>query len=306
MANLAGGRRKARHESVEALLAAHPGETDPRALICRLAREKVAYAKSQGWNGPPFCPRIFASIFGLRCKEVSHEINGEGRILPRPGGGLLIEYRSGRLPERQRFTIFHEFAHTLFPDFCEFLPLHDGIQDDLSDLERQFEFLCDSAAAEMLLPVEDFRKDLAGLNSIEFQAIHHLRERYKASIDATTHRLVELTDSVPCAAVFLTDQKGSHPGPGPLWVKYCWRSPPFKGFLRPGGAPPATSVAVRSFRERIETTERVRETWWLHGRPRTWLVQAAKLPEVHDNPDYPKVVTLLLPSGYGRNQGASP
>ena len=286
---------------MEALLASHPGESDPKAVIRRLARAKVAYAKSHGWSGPPFCPKELASLFGIRCREVGHDIGGDGRILLYPDGKPWIEYRAGRMPERQRFTIFHEFAHTLFPDYCEFLPRYQTPEKKLHDPEKEFEFLCDLAAAEMLLPAEEFRRDLNSAGRLGFEAVHDLRERYKASIDATTYRLVELTDSVSCAAVFFTDQKGGHPGCGPLWVKNCSKNSQFKSYLQPGVSPPTNSIVVHCFRNGAETTTPMKETWRIYGQPRTWLVQAAKLPTVIDNPDYPKVVALLLPSGYGRN-----
>ncbi|MEW6159363.1 MAG: ImmA/IrrE family metallo-endopeptidase [Verrucomicrobiota bacterium] len=209
------------------------------------------------------------------------------------------------MPERQRFTIFHEFAHTLFPDYCEFMPLHQSETRKLPDAEREFEYLCDLGAAEMLLPGEDFLKDLNGHQPLGFEVVHTLRKRYEASIDATTHRLVELASDVPCAAVFLTDQKGSFEGRGPLWVKYAATNRDFKSFIRPGTLPPWKSVAVECFRHGIETTAPAKETWWIPGRdgqkaPRTWLVQAAKLPTIADNPDYAKVVALLFPSGYSK------
>src|SRR5205807_2090586 len=97
------GAVQARHKSVLALLAAHPGESDAKKLIRRLAREKVAYAKTHSWLGPAFCPKILSSIFGIRCKEVTHDIRGDGRILPYRDGKLWIEYRQDRPIERQRF-----------------------------------------------------------------------------------------------------------------------------------------------------------------------------------------------------------
>src|SRR5689334_11459984 len=126
MSTLAGshGTPSARHRSILALLNEYPGEKDAKTLIRRLAQERIASAKTLGWSGPAFCPKILASLFGIRCKEVHHEIGGEGRILPYADGKLWIEYRSKRLLERQRFTIFHEFAHTLFPDFSKFVPHH--------------------------------------------------------------------------------------------------------------------------------------------------------------------------------------
>jgi hypothetical protein len=46
-------------------------------------------------------------------------------------------------------------------------------------------------------------------------------------------------------------------------------------------------------------------TLWFKGAPRSWLVQAAKLPTVKEDPNYPKVVALLFPSGYGKDKIAS-
>jgi hypothetical protein len=125
-----------------------------------------------------------------------------------------------------------------------------------------------------------------------------LSRRYEASIDATAHRFTELIDAVPCTTVFLTDQKASHPGNGPLWVKYSCRNALFKGFISAGVTPPASSVALHCYRNGEKITSAVKETWWLNGKPRTWLAQAIRLPEIPHNPDYSKVAVLLLPSGY--------
>lgn len=292
---------KVRHESVQALLNEYPGESDPKALIRRLAREKVAYAKGHLWIGPPYCPKIFASIFDIRCKEVDFDISADGRILPYPSGRLVIEFRSERLHERQRFTIFHEFAHTLFPDYYRFLPLRHLLLQDSEDVaERELETLCDIAAAEMLLPHDDFYADITGVTCLNIEVVHHLRQRYLASIDATVHRLIDLCDSTPCCAVFLTDQRGDFSGRGPLWVKYSRRNSLFKGFIQPGIVPPLTSATGRCLKGGVGFSATGRETWWLYGKPRTWLVEATKLPDVPENPDYPKVVALLFPTGHGQ------
>lgn len=288
-----------RHASVVALLNAHAGESDPKTIIRRLAREKVAYAKARGWSGPAFCPKILASMFDIRCKAVDFDIGGDGRILPYPDGKLWIEYHTKRMPERQRFTIFHEFAHTLFPDHYHFLPHHQAFQRALKDPEKEFENLCDIAASEMLLPLEDVKRDISQLSQICFEEFHRQSRRYEASIDATIHRFVELIDTIPCATVFLTDQKGSHAGRGPLWVKYSCRNALFRAFIPPGALPPTDSVGMQCYRDKKPLTHLVKETWWLDGKPRTWSVQAIKLPEVPESSDYSKVAVLLLPSGYG-------
>ncbi len=284
------------HESIDALLAFHK-ERKPKPLIQRLAREKVAYAKARGWEGPPYCPKILASMFGIKCKEVHHDIGGDGRILPYPDGKLWIEYQNNVFPERQRFTIFHELAHTLFPDFCEFLPRKHTPDKKLKDPEKAFEALCDAGAAEMLLPLEDFTGDLSSHGPLNFEVIHSLRKRYEASVHATTHRFVDLINGIPCSAAFFNDQRQPSFGAGSLWVQYSRKSKEFSSYLLPGTTPPQGSVVLQCYRTSLETSPPTKETWWIKGQPRTWLVQATKLPAFAD-PNASKVVALFFPSSY--------
>lgn len=280
-----------RHESVLALLRAYPGETDPAALIRRLAREKVAKAKGHGWGGPPFCPKQLCSIFDIRCREVTHDIGGDGRLLLQRGK-LWIEFHADRLPERKRFTIFHEFAHTLFPDYCEWVPLHHAAPRTPLDPEREFENLCDMAAAEMLFPRAEFLRDL-NAQPFGFTACDHLRTTYEASLDATLRRMVDLAETIPCCAAFLTDVRHNRDGDGPLWVKSVTRSSACRGFVWPGTTPPAGSVAIQclSGRERLPLAL---ETWTINGRQVSFRVEAARLPEIPTARDYPKVVILIF------------
>lgn len=284
----------ARHPSVVALLETYPGKNDPKEIITELARAKVRYAKEEGWSGPPFCPKQFASILGVRCKEVAHDIGGDGRILVQRDGRPLIEYACGRMPERQRFTIFHEYAHTLFPDYCEFAPHHHRPDQQISEAEKEFESLCDVAAAEMLLPVDEFTRDLFDFPAACFASIHALRQRYEASIDATTYRSISLEKRTPCAAVFLTDQRKHFSGDGPLWVNNSSRNTLFKPFVWPGTIPPGNSETLRCFRDGTDSSGAVEETWMVKGEAKTWLVQAAKLPPIPHAPAYSKIVALLV------------
>jgi Zn-dependent peptidase ImmA (M78 family) len=278
-----------RHPSVVALLAEHPSEVDPKGIIRRLAEEKAITAISRGWEGPPFCPKILASSFGIRCFEVDHDIDSDGRILLKRGK-LIIEYAKGRLKERQRFTMFHEFAHTLFPDFCKYLPLHAGRA--VTDPEREFENLCDIGASEFLFPKQYFISDIRDVARLTFEAIHDLRTRYQASIDATVYKSIEFSgDSY--AAVFFTDTKGHHSGGGPLWVRNFARTTSSRLFIAPGTTPPQTSVVRQCYSAKLERTPVVEEQWSIDGRLKKFLVQAASLPGVPQDPKYPKVVALM-------------
>jgi len=280
------------HPSVKRLLADHPGETDPEHLIRKLARNRVAYAKEHGWSGPPFCPVIFASIFNVVCNEVDHDIGGDGRILLSRAGRPIIEYKSGYLAERQRFTMFHEFAHLLFRDYCEFVPHHHTFDDSESPEHRYFEYLCDVGASEMIMPMNDFESDLKRYSRMDVASIQSLGKRYEASVDAAISRCAELGHHVAFSAAFLTDQKGKHDGPGPLWVKYSKKTTSFKGFIWPGTCPPSGSVVLSCFENGL-TSEPRQETWTIKERRKSFLVQALKLPEVPTQPSYPKIAALF-------------
>lgn len=300
------GRAATRHRSVLALLDAHPGESDPWELIRRLAREKVAYAKKNGWSGPSFCPKELASIFGIFCKEVTHDIGADGRILSHPGAKIVIEYRKDRPLERQRFTIFHEFAHTLFPDYCTFVAQHRVARESIAEQEQEFEALCDVAAAEMLMPLEDFDQDRKALAPGKIASVQTLRQRYETSIEAAIRRLMDLEDRIPVAAIFLTDQKKEgYVGDGPLWVKSFNRNGHFKAFVKTGVMPPQNSVALKCYESGRDENEGLDEQWSVGRDLSKWKVEAGRLPDVPEAPKYPKVVALLIGDRQGTASGMS-
>jgi len=137
------------------------------------------------------------------------------------------------------------------------------------------------------IPLADYHQELQAVDPIAWQ-------QYAASVGG------ELVPNLACVGVFLTDQKGQFEGRGPLWVKYGTHHSNFKGFIRPGNPVPSNSVALQCYRQAVEYTDPKKETWWISGKPRTYLVQAASLPTV-ENPEYPKVVVMLFPSSYRRN-----
>lgn len=284
---IAGAKK---HQSIEALLAKYPGEQDPAAIIRRLSREKIAELGPQ-WDGPPFCPRALASHFGIRCRAVDHDIGGEGRLLT-IGGKPWIEFRRGQTPERERFTIFHEFAHTFFPDCWEYVR-HIQAGRELTPEEKAFENLCDVGAAELMFPQPHLLNDLAGSHDTGFHTVHRLRVRYGASIEPTVRRYVEVAHARPCAALFLVDQKGKHEGEGPLWVKYYTKHTGFGHFVAPGMMPPADSVVLRCYGDGAEATCEQIESWTVRGKTTRWKVQASRIPDVPEAPSYPKVAALL-------------
>lgn len=277
------------HPAVAALMAeALPGEKAEDVII-RKCRRMVSFAKSKGWVGPPFDPKILAGLFKIKVEAASDGIDGDGCIFPR-NGRLVIQYRPGRTEERQRFTICHELAHTCFPNQFSSTHYHNGTAYD--EAFRKFELLCDRGAAELLMPHEEFHADIVG-SPASIKKGTELATRYKASFDATIRRILDLHTTASCAAVFLTTRNvGNERTPeGRLRALYCWKSRGFSGYIPSGTLLPVNSVAWGP--NRASLTSVTKETWWIGGRPRSFYVEAHDLPPVPENPEYPSVVVLI-------------
>ena len=138
------------HPSVLALLAVHGGD-DPDAAIRQRARALVAEVMDLGWEGPPFSMRELASVRGYRVSE-SDTLSGDQDAFITAG---QIVVNASVAPVRQRYSIAHEIGHTLFPDFGEEIARQARIWLRPKD-ESELEQLCQSAAAEFLMPVSIF------------------------------------------------------------------------------------------------------------------------------------------------------
>src|SRR2546426_5403101 len=90
------------------------GGSDPVALVTSRAREIVMEAIQNGWNGPPFDPFRLAEILGI--SVVAREDVLDARVVPK-GSKPFIEFNPNRPRRRVRFSVAHEIAHTLFPDY---------------------------------------------------------------------------------------------------------------------------------------------------------------------------------------------
>ncbi len=297
-----GKAAKSVHPSVQSLMAeALPGDS-AEDVIRRKCREMVARAKALGWEGPPYDPRILASLHRIKVVETNEDFGSEGRIFA-TRSEVRIEYRAGILPERQRFTIFHELAHTCFPDAYEFVRNRLNSPDD-DEAYNEFERLCDKGAGELLIPEVDLVSDLAE-SIICMGNFHRLSKRYEASIDATLRRILDKTEH-PCAAVFLTDAgfDDFEGVKGRLRVQYMWRSRAFKGYIPKGELLPKGTRCARQDLDLPGQFLPIKETWWVKNRPFSYYVEPLRLPQIAANPNYPKCVALIhsrIPKQAGTN-----
>lgn len=160
----------------------HPRWSDDR-LVRAIAREVVAEAEAEA--APPVNVEVLASVCGI--VAVEQRPFGPSGILVLREQGWVASVLANEGLERQRFTVLHEGGHTFLPDFQRGGP-HYRCPGARSRVEQ----LCDIAAAEMLMPIDCFRGDLASAG-FGLAAVEDLSGAYLASVQATALRAVDLS-----------------------------------------------------------------------------------------------------------------
>lgn len=175
-------------------LVAVTGLPDAQMAIRQLARDALAEAEVEA---APVDLALVASFQGVRAIEVA-EMAQAGRLIPE-SGGYRIQLNAGHSHRKRRFTTGHEIGHLLIPAYrSRPLPIEDLFTGQF-DTGREEEFLCDVAAAELLLP-DDLFRPAAQACGCHLNAVLELAARFDASREATARRLVE-TNLWPCALV---------------------------------------------------------------------------------------------------------
>ena len=250
------GKRVYSNPSVVLLLELHREVSqDPEEIIRHLARNEIADARNYGLSGPPFDPRILASIMGIQYEESKQLIHSQDAELQPIGKGntdLIIRYNPDKPKTRQNFSIAHEIAHTFFPEYRDQYKAHHKIGKFNPDSE--VEFLCDLGASEIIMPSPEFNIDVKE-RGISLKSLERLAKRYNASLEATAIRMIR-TDLVPCALMVfdynhkpiekskieemeyqekyqekLFDDFPWNPPPMKLRVKYSFQTKHFSGYI---------------------------------------------------------------------------
>jgi O-acetyl-ADP-ribose deacetylase (regulator of RNase III) len=166
-------------------------DKDPVQVIVERTREKIVAALDAGWNGPPYdLVELATNYLGL--DVIATDTVREARTVP-VGRSARIEFNPNRPRERRRFSIAHEIAHTIFPDYADRVR-HRGSNhpDQPATDEWQLEALCNIAAAEILMPIgslPDISRD-----TLTIDALRKLRPQYDVSMEAVLIRAVGMAD----------------------------------------------------------------------------------------------------------------
>lgn len=181
---------------------AFAGERDPISAIEEAARSVVLRARESGWKGPPFNPVDLAPLFRAKLRPNSSLL--DARVIVE-NNETIIEYNPHQARERVRFSIAHELAHLLFPDY------HVETRNR-SHAERgygwQLEMLCNIAASEFVLPIGSLP---AALGSMSLEELMVERRAFDVSAEAFLIRVAKVSDKpiTMFVASSLTDEKQS-------------------------------------------------------------------------------------------------
>lgn len=261
----------------------------------------IARARKNGWDGPPFDPRVLASLLGIRVQADTLADNHDACIFPR-GQQLEIVFNASRPSTRQNFSISHEIAHTLFPDGYEMIRNRHQRRSKF-DPDRELEFLCDLGAAEILLPEQDFGSDVRK-EGFGLSVVSVFRERYGASRQAVIRRMVQLDQGMSAAAFLAYRLKPSEAAAArqmsfmtddqmverKFRIEYSETSERFRWFLPKHKSVPDDSCAYRALES--ESVEFGRERWSIPRLP-ACDVEAMTLPPGDDLSDSHRAVALL-------------
>ena len=133
---------------------------------------------------------------------VSKPLGVSGMLIP-SGNGYAIALNQDDSENKRRYTLAHEIGHLVFADDPERAgSLAPAIRCRASNTgtgDTAEERLCESMAAELLMPVEAFRSWLHRMGS-SLKSVPRLAEIFGTSITATAIRYCELLAD-PCVLV---------------------------------------------------------------------------------------------------------
>jgi uncharacterized protein DUF955 len=253
---------------------------DPIKEISSKAKSLVYRAVENGWQGPPFDPFWLAQYCGLSVSP-SDDVS-DARLTPTSRGKSIIEYNPNQSRSRVRFSIAHEIAHTLFPDFMEATRNRLLLSNERTD-EWQLELLCNVAAAEILMPSESISKEISG--NLDIKRLRALWNQFEVSPEAFLIRAARLT-SQPISifsASLPDDRSGSN-----YRLDYCIPSSSSKIVMTPGVRIPQESCLKDC--TAIGFTAKGRECW---GTTEV-VVECVGVPP-YPGRIFPRVVGLLHP-----------
>lgn len=290
MLNITMSRRW--HSDAAQSVCAEVGTDDPVAAIEVLAAQLV---EDSGLARPFRNLKRMAShqdIFDIEVIPMSDA----GRLIG-TAKGLLVQVNAAHPETKRRFTTCHEIGHTLFPSYDPHRPSRVDHDTGLYAEDDEEEFLCDVAAAELLMPTAEFRRELAW-HKLHVWSIDKLAKEFGASLEATAIKCVRVA-SEPVALIVwdsaMASTSGSARGtmPPELRVRYAIYGSGFGSYrFAHGSAALPASLAVAAYQ--VEGTKNDRELLVTAHGPVTFLTESLAFPYIVGNAWHKKVLTFVF------------
>ena len=198
----------------------------------------------------------------------------------------LILYNSAvRSEGRKRFTIAHEFGHyMLHTDQQDRFECRDDDIETGDNNGREIETAADLFASTLLMPLDDFRRQVAGQQA-GFDLLGHCADRYGVSLTAAALRWTEIAERRAVLVASRDDYM--------LWAKSnhaAFKSGAYFATRKRTIAIPPTSVAHSSNCSGTYQTETVKANVWFVREPDTTPVTVMTMVSAQ----YDYTLTLLL------------
>lgn len=256
-------------------------EPDPISAIVQRARRVVLDAIEQGWSGPPYNPFVLAEILGIKLIPTDSVMDAQTKS--DSTGRFITKFNPQRPAARMRYSIAHEIGHTLFPD-CAAATRNRATHQEMQKDDWQLEFLCNIAAAEILIPFGTLDEELSIRPSVGL--VLDLRRKYLVSCEAIINRLIRLT-TYPCTAFFARrDPSTSH-----FFVEYRLASSTLResSNIRPGFVLPDSSEIFQCAAIGARHQEDAR---WVSNKP--WFVEYLGISP-YTGETNPRIMGLAFP-----------
>lgn len=251
-------------------------DADPLLAIEEAARDLVLKAREKGWEGPPFNPLHIAEMLGVQI-EVNSSV-ADARLVATESGPK-IEFNPQQPRERVRFSIAHEIAHLLFPDWSEQVRNRGG---DKTPDDWQLEMLCNVAASEFVLPIGSLS---ATTDIPPIEDLMRQRRKYDVSAEAFLIRLAKKS-SKPIG-IFVSSPSVTEEGARHYKIDYFVSSPTAPNIRLSGQAIPNQSIVQRC--TAIGHTDCAVESWVIGAATQIECVGLTAYP----GSVYPRVAGLV-------------
>lgn len=194
-------------------------------------------------------------------KVVALDVDGfEGALRKAPKGkkGWAILYNERVLPGRQNFTLAHEFGHYILHRKSHPNGINCSEEEyalwgsDANKIEQE----ANEFAANLLMPLNDFRGQIKSDRKITYDEISKCTERYNTSYTATLSRWLAYTES---RAVMVASRDGYI-----LWSRSSTKALKTGAYIKTANQSPILIPSISPNNYGIHELEHDKRSWFEH------------------------------------------